>query len=80
MDMETVILEDNQEYYVLDILKVNNTKYMYLCEVTDKNNKNVCVRKLMHNDEYIVGLDSVSELDMALALYRKKYEKVVSAA
>jgi hypothetical protein len=78
--MEVVTLEDNKEYYILDILNVSNTKYMYLCEVSNEKNKNVCVRKLVENDAYIAGLDSEEELNKALAAYKNKYEHVVEAA
>jgi hypothetical protein len=78
--METITLEDNKEYYIIDILKIDNTKYMYLCDTLDNNMGNVCIRKLVDNDESVAGLDSDLEYQKALNEFSKKYEDKILAA
>ncbi len=78
--METILLEDNQEYILLDKIKINNIPYVYMVLSTNNPNKTVCIRKLDAKEEKIIGLDSVSEYNMALQTYIDKYKDLLVTA
>jgi hypothetical protein len=77
--METIVLEDNKEYYIIDIIKIDDVKYMYLSD-TDQTSGNVCVRKLVDNEANVAGLDNELEYEKAINAFRKKYEDKILAA
>ncbi len=73
---EVVILEDNQEYGIVDTIEINNTKYIYLYEMRylNENKKpEIVIRKLDKTEENIVGLDSQEEYIDALEKFVKKH-------
>ncbi len=78
--MEIVTLEDSKDYLILDILEIEKINYVYLASVTEKENKQVCIRKIEENEEYLVGLDTEEEYKRALNAYITKYRNIVSAA
>lgn len=78
--METIVLEDNKDYIILDTIEIEETKYIYLCLATDNEKKSVCIRKIVDNGENIAGLDNEEEYEKALAAYIEKYKDIVSAA
>ena len=78
--MEVVTLEDNKEYIVLDTIKINQAKYIYLMLATDEAKKSFCIRKLIDNDQFIAGLENEEEYKMALDAYNKKYIDIVASA
>jgi len=68
---ETIILEDNIEYGIIDKIVINNIPYVYLCEVS--NPEIFCIRKLI--GENLWGLDNNEEFDMALDKLTQKHKE-----
>ncbi len=71
-EVETLILEDNKEYAIIDEIEYNNYNYLYLSDI--KNPKSFCIRKEEKNDKtLILGLDDNKEFDDALERFAKKH-------
>lgn len=68
-----VIYLDNIKYIISDTITINNNQYVFLANYN--NVEDFCVRKKIIEDgkEYLVGLDSKEELDIALIEYTKKH-------
>lgn len=78
--MEVVTLEDNKDYVILDTIEIDGIKYVYLVLATNEEQKSVCVRKLVDNEENLAGLDSEEEYKKALDAYILKYKDIVCAS
>ena len=78
--MDIITLEDFKDYIILDILEIENTDYVYLVLVTDKEKKNVCIRKVIDNGTNLGGLESDLEYKKALNAYNTKYRNIVNVA
>lgn len=77
--MNTVILEDNKEYIILDIIIIEGTNYVYLYEPENEESKNnFCIRKLVDNDENMSRLDSDAEYEKALLVYTEKHKDILT--
>lgn len=76
--VETVILEDKQEYIVVDTIEINNIKYLYLGTQKDLEAKSVMpvIRKLDQLEENIIGLETEEEYKKALKAYVEKWTKI----
>ncbi len=77
MEMDTVLLEDQFEYVVVDTLEINNTKYLFLGLKEELENQHlslptITIRKLDQTEENILGLDSEEEYKMALQAFVEK--------
>ena len=72
--IETVKLEDNLDYYIVDEIKASETTYYYL--VDEETGKSFRVRKLIKNEqgEFLNGLDNDDEFDKAMLLFSKKHK------
>lgn len=75
LDVETVTLEDHNEYVIADKINCNNKTYAYLVDTND--NKYFCIRIIEdHGEECnLLGLSSSEEFDYALDLISKKYSE-----
>lgn len=74
MEIDTVILEDNQEYNIIDTIEINHTKYIYL---SLKNNpEDICIRKLTKDEKNIICLDTDEEFEISLKAFKEKYEDI----
>lgn len=73
VDNSRVILENHQEYYVIDKIVVDDKAYVYLANLEDP--KDFCCRKeIIENDTtFLVGLDDKEEADMALNIFVEKH-------
>ena len=69
MNVLTVFIE-NEEFYVVDKVVLNNSEYYYLISVLDESK--FMIRKIEKKDgkEYLVGLEDENEFYMVL-LYLK---------
>lgn len=73
-EIEIVTLENNLDYMVIDEITSGDVVYVYLANIDDE--KDVCVRKVTHEDEEDIlnGLATADELDRALLLFAKKHK------
>jgi hypothetical protein len=74
IELDTIELEDNITYAIIDKINLNNNEYYYLTNVED--NKQFCIRKkvIENNEEFLIGLDNDSEYNDVLATFIKKYK------
>lgn len=73
--MESVILENNKEYLILNEIKNGSDKYIYL--VNTEDSKDFCIRKSLVNSEkeVLIGLKDEEEFRKALLLFNKNLKK-----
>jgi len=66
-----MILENNEEYLVINSTVHENIKYLLLCNVS--NRKDICIRKVLKEDnkEYICRLEN-EELQLIINLFMKE--------
>lgn len=69
-----VTLEDGIEYAVIDEIKHENNRYIYLTNINDY--EDFCIRKIIveDNEQFIIGLDDDKEFDLALMLFAKNHK------
>lgn len=77
MKMQTIRLEDKEEYIVLEQLYINKTKYVYLALKDELENEDVkiltiVIRKFDKKEKYILSLDTKEEYKQALEFYLNK--------
>ena len=77
MKMQTIRLEDKEEYIVLEQLYINETKYVYLALKDELENEDVkiltiVIRKFDKKEKYILSLDTKEEYKQALVFYLNK--------
>ncbi len=77
MKMQTIRLEDKEEYIVLEQLYINETKYVYLALKDELENEDVkiltiVIRKFDKKEKYILSLDTKEEYKQALEFYLNK--------
>lgn len=70
MKLNFVTLENGIEYLVMQEVKYNDVKYIYLVNTNDDND--FCIRKVVveNNEELLSALDSDNELKLALDLFK----------
>ena len=76
MELETIILENKEEYIVIDTIEIQGSKYIYLGkqqELENNSMENIVIRKLDKKEKYILGLDNREEYKLALEAYISKY-------
>lgn len=73
--MESVTLENGNEYVIIDEIVHNGNHYVYLTNINNK--EDICIRKSVQKDdgEYFEGLKDESELQNALILFANKNTK-----
>ena len=74
--VNTITLEDGIKYVIIDTLKIDNNKYIFLSNINDEND--MCIRKVVvkeDNQEYLVLLDSEEEFNEVMQRYNQKYER-----
>lgn len=79
MELETVILEDNKQYAILDTIQIKGVKYIYLSCIEETEKPQVCIRKLSNNEEEILGLENEEEYNIALEAYTDKYKDLFAS-
>ena len=72
IDINSVILENGDEYTEVDDLVYENTRYILLSNID--NVRDSCIRKIIidNNLEYISELDNEKEFDVILNLFLEK--------
>lgn len=74
-ETRTVILENKEEYSIVDTLNYNNTEYYLLSNVN--NLKDICIRKVVEEDvKYICRL-GVDELKIVFDMFLEKNKEVL---
>lgn len=68
---ETVILDNNKEYVIIEQINFNNNQYIFLANPNDEND--FCIKKIIKKDleELIVSLDNEEEFNQVLVEYSK---------
>lgn len=66
IERETIVLEDNQTYIIVNELSNNNTTYLYLSKESDEND--FCIRKLTSDNQFVVPVTE-KEYEEALKLF-----------
>ena len=74
MEIDKIVLEDNKEYFIIDVLMINQVKYVFLSE--NLNPHTSIIRKLSTNGKEIIGLESDQEYEKALRLFTDKYKDI----
>ena len=69
--METIVLDDNKEYMIVEQLEDNTTKYVLFSNVN--NSEEFCVRKIINKDgeNYFVRLDNEKEAELITNKFAK---------
>ena len=74
-ESSTVVLENKEEYSVVDTLNYNNHEYYLLSNVN--NLKDICIRKVVEEDvKYICRL-GVDELKIVINMFLEKNKHVL---
>lgn len=71
-----VTLEDDKDYQVVDAINYKNTEYLLLSKVN--NNKEICIRKILieDNEEYISRLKK-EEFNIIVNMFVEKNKNLV---
>lgn len=76
MEEEVKVIElDDGTYVVDDEITINNTKYVYLTNEADV--MDFYIQKVISkdNEEYLEGIDSDEEFDMAMQAFLNKHKQ-----
>ena len=74
-ESSTVILENREEYSIVDTLNYNNNEYYLLSNVN--NLKDICIRKVVEEDvKYICRLQ-VDELKIVFNMFLEKNKEIL---
>ena len=74
-ETRTVILENKEEYNIVDTLSYNNYEYYLLSNVN--NLKDICIRKVVEEDvKYICRL-GVDELKIVFNMFIEKNKEIL---
>lgn len=78
-EVEVVLLEDKQEYAIVDTISIDDTKYIYLglakeMENEKMENPEIIIRKYDKKEKYILGLDTEEEYNKALETFANKWK------
>jgi len=74
-ESNTVILENREEYSIVDTLNYNNNEYYLLSNVN--NLKDICIRKVVEEDvKYICRL-GVEELKIVYNMFLEKNKHIL---
>lgn len=76
MEEEVKVIElDDGTYVVDDEITINNTKYVYLTNEADVMDFYIQKVILKDNEEYLEGIDSDEEFDMAMQVFLNKHKQ-----
>ena len=76
--METIILDNDIEYFIVKEELINNNLYTLFANVDD--NTDICFRKTIIEDDgekYYIGLDDDKEFDLVAAHFSKSILKEI---
>ena len=75
--MNTIVLDDGNEYAIVKDEVINNIEYTLFSDL--KDNSKICFRKTVIEDgeEYYIGLDSDKEFDLVSAHFTKSLLKEI---
>lgn len=80
-EVEVVLLEDKQEYAIVDTISIDDTKYIYLglakeMENEKMENPEIIIRKYDKKEKYILRLDTEEEYNKALETFVNKWKEL----
>lgn len=80
-EVEVVLLEDKQEYAIIDTIPIEDTKYIYLGLVKEMEKEKIetpeiVIRKYDKKEKYILGLDTEEEYTKALEAFLTKWKSL----
>lgn len=80
-EVEVVLLEDKQEYAIVDTISIDDTKYIYLglakeMENEKMENPELIIRKYDKKEKHILGLDTEEEYNKALEVFVNKWKEL----
>lgn len=76
MEEEVKVIElDDGTYVVDDEITIKNTKYVYLTNEADVMDFYIQKVILKDNEEYLEGIDSDEEFDMAMQAFLNKHKQ-----
>lgn len=76
--MDTIILDDNIEYYIIKELPIDNVIYTLFANIND--NTDICFRKTSSDNEgnlFYTGLDDEREFDKVSNYFAKEMLKEI---
>lgn len=75
MEVNTIFLENNKSYIIMDTIINGDNKYLVLFGEDD--NTDIVLRKVIvkENKEYLVKLDSEDEFDEVITIFSEKHTK-----
>lgn len=71
IEVETCVLEDDEEYFVLKEFMVNDTEYTCFVSLVDYSDFFFRKTVIMDGEEYICGLEDDREFDLAYTNFLK---------
>lgn len=74
-ETKTVILENKEEYNIVDTLTYNNSEYYLLSNVN--NLKDICIRKVVEEDVLYICRLSVDELKIVFNMFLEKNKEIL---
>ncbi len=72
INLDILTLENNKDYFIIDTLINEDSKYLFLVNKEDEND--VVIRKVIKKDdgEYVIKLDSNDEFEKIMYLFKEK--------
>lgn len=72
MEIESIILDDGREYFIVDNVTIDNVTYVLFLDT--ENDKEIRIRKLvmMNNEEFYVGINDDDEIKKVIIAFDKK--------
>lgn len=71
--INVITMDDGIDYMIVDEISINNTRYVYLSNVNDKEDFFVQKIKVENGQEILEALDSDEEFDNALKIFYEKH-------
>ena len=70
--MESIVLEDGIEYYIIDTEIIDNIEYTMFSNINDDSD--ICFRKTIteNYDKVYIGLDNENEFEKVFLTFTKK--------
>lgn len=67
--IDTIVLDDNIEYVIMDTLTINNTEYTIFSNID--NEEDICLRKTKEENgkKFYVGLEDKKECELVITTY-----------
>lgn len=73
MDINVITLDNGKDYLIIDALEIESDRYLLLAN--EKDDRDLCVRKVVVEDgkEFLDVLDSEDEFDKVMTVFEEKH-------